>query len=164
MSNNTAAQIYSYHTFLLTFHYNGDNKPAENGNWKKDDLLDFSKMNDDTEKTIGHQIVQALFNNKKITKDDIGKINIGKDSFCIFFKLQKNSLVLRFVFSVRNLYYACALNMIFYKGICQQRFCGEFCRVFCPAVRAKPLEGRERRPSTEAAANAIPAAVLFVFF
>ena len=34
--------------------------------------------NDDTEKTIGHQIVQALFNNKKITKDDIGKINIGK--------------------------------------------------------------------------------------
>ena len=35
-SNNKAENIYSYHTFLLAFHYDGDNKPAENGNWKKD--------------------------------------------------------------------------------------------------------------------------------
>ena len=37
-----------------------------------------TKAESDTEKTIGHQIVQALFNNKNITKNDIGKVSIGK--------------------------------------------------------------------------------------
>ena len=57
-SNNTASQIYSYHTFLLAFHYDGDNKPSENGSWTKYDLLDFSKMNDDTEKKLNYQRIQ----------------------------------------------------------------------------------------------------------
>ena len=58
-SNNTASQIYSYHTFLLAFHYDGDNKPAENGNWKKDDLMDFSKSNiTDEEKRLNYQRIQ----------------------------------------------------------------------------------------------------------
>ena len=58
-SNNKAENIYSYHTFLLAFHYDGDNKPAENGNWKKDDLMDFSKSNiTDEEKRLNYQRIQ----------------------------------------------------------------------------------------------------------
>lgn len=49
-SNNTTNKIYSYHTFLLAFHYEGDNIQIGGGNWKPYDLLDFSKMNDNTEK------------------------------------------------------------------------------------------------------------------
>ena len=56
-SNNKAENIYSYHTFLLAFRYDGNNTPAENVNWKKDDLMEFNGKSDD-ERKLNYQRVQ----------------------------------------------------------------------------------------------------------
>ena len=56
-SNNTASQIYSYHTFLLAFRY--ERKKKNIGKWEEDNLLDFSKSNMTVEeKRLNYQRVQ----------------------------------------------------------------------------------------------------------
>ena len=104
-SNNTASQIYSYHTFLLAFHYDGDNKPSENGSWTKYDLLDFSKMNDDTEKKLNYQRIQyftpeareLFFQNGKYYKYDLSpneqyKIEKKTDNGTLHYDLDVNEV------------------------------------------------------------------------